>query len=189
MTEAEALEQLVLTPGERAGGLTVDRVMFTMDWTGEEEPGELAAFLAGRLRAFGADPTGVDAEAEAVRREAENDPTLCRGDLPVRQLDRLAELLAEIGWALLVWDSGTDAYEVLVAPAGGPEPTALTYQGLPVRPWGSEPDTRLVSLDCPGCAEMRVWELSPTETLADEHCDCGAPLFDVEGRPLVPLHD
>ncbi|MFE4976271.1 hypothetical protein ACFRAR_29730 [Kitasatospora sp. NPDC056651] len=192
MTEAEALEKLehlVLTPGERAGGVGVDRVMFTMDWSGEDEPGVLAAFVAGRVRAFGAQPTGVD--TDAVRREAEADPALRRGDLPVRQLDHLAGVLAELGCALLVWDSGTDAYEVLVAPAGEHESAGLTYQGLPVRPWGSESDAALVSLDCPGCSQMLVWELPSTETLAGEHCFCGTPLFDAEGRPLpgVTLHD
>ncbi|WP_380282647.1 hypothetical protein [Kitasatospora purpeofusca] len=189
MTELEELEELILTPDERARGVRIDRAMFTLDWAGEDEPGRLAAFVAGRVRAFGAEPTGVD--TDAVRREAEADPALRRGDLPVRQLDHLAGVLADLGCTLMVWDSGTDAYEVLVAPTGDREPTGLTHQGLPVRPWGTEPDGTLVSLNCPSCSQMLVWELPPTETLADEHCDCGAPLFDAAGlpRPGVTLHD
>ncbi|MFE6871800.1 hypothetical protein ACFVFS_35315 [Kitasatospora sp. NPDC057692] len=189
MTEPEELEALVLTPDERARGVQVDRVMFTLDWTGEEEPGLLAAFVADRVRAFGTEPAGVG--TEAVRRAAEADPALRRGDLPVRQLDHLSGVLAELGCTLLVWDSGTDAYEVLVAPGGDHASAGLTHEGLPVRPWGAEPDETLVSLNCPGCSQMLVWQLPPNETLADEHCDCGTPLFDAAGLPLpgVTLDD
>ncbi|MGW3078327.1 hypothetical protein [Kitasatospora sp. NPDC001132] len=190
----DEVEELFLTPGERARGVGVDSVMFTMDWTGEDHPGGLAAFAADRVRAFGAEPTGVDTEAVdcvAVDRVAENDPTLRRGDLPVRRLDHLAAVLAELGFTLAVWDNGTDTYELLIAPTGEREPTGLLYQGLPVRPWGSEPEAALVSLNCPNCSQMLVWELPPTENLADEHCDCGTALFDATGSPLpgVRLHD
>nr|BFD89427.1 hypothetical protein KitaXyl93_07870 [Kitasatospora sp. Xyl93] len=193
MTE---LAELVLTPDERARGVRVDRVVFTMDWTGEDRPGRLAEFVAGRVRAFGAEPTGVD--TDAVHRAAADDPTLRRGDLPARQLDHLADVLAELGYTLLVREGGTDAYELLVAPTGGHEPAGLTHEGLPVRAWGSESEASgaseaatLVSLNCPECAQMLVWELPPAETLAGEHCDCGTALFDAAGRPLpdVTLHD
>ncbi|MER5354454.1 hypothetical protein ABT093_29500 [Kitasatospora sp. NPDC002551] len=185
MTE---LEELVLTPGERNGGARVEDVVFTMDWTGEEEPGELAAFVAGRVRAFGAEPAGVG--TDAVRQAAEADPAPGRGDLPVRQLDHLSGVLAPLGFTLLLWHSGTDAYEVLVAPAGEGEPSGLTHEDLPVRAWGARAEENLVSLTCPGCEDMLVWELPPTETLADEKCDCGTALFDAEGSPLpgVTLH-
>ncbi|MFD4657149.1 hypothetical protein ACFWP2_16150 [Kitasatospora sp. NPDC058444] len=188
LEKPEKLEELVLTPDERARGVQVDRVVFTMDWTGEDHPGQLAAFVAGRLRAFGTEPAGID--TDAVRRAAEDDPTLRRGDLPVRQLDHLSAALADLGGTLLVWESGTDAYELLVALTGGREPAGLLHEGLPVRPWGSEPEQTLVSLNCPDCSQMLVWELPPTETLADEHCDCGTALFDAEGHPLpnVTLH-
>ncbi|MFE2110111.1 hypothetical protein ACFXAF_30195 [Kitasatospora sp. NPDC059463] len=183
------LGELVLTPDERARGTAVDSVMFTMDWTGEEEPGRLADFVAARVRAFGVEPVGVD--TEAVRRAAEADPALRRGDLPVRQLDHLAGVLADLGCTLLVWESGTDAYELLVAPAGEREPAGLTHEDLPVRAWGAESGTRLVGLDCPGCAQTLFWELPPEETLAGESCACGAALFDAAGLPLpgVTLHD
>ncbi|MEU5945843.1 hypothetical protein ABZ793_09815 [Micromonospora sp. NPDC047465] len=183
------LEELVLTPGERVRGVRVDSVMFTMDWTGEDYPGQLAAFVAGRVRAFGAEPTDVD--TNVLYHAAEADPTLCRGDFPVRQLDHLSGVLADLGCTLVVWDNGTDTYEVLVALTGERELTGLMHQGLPVRAWGSEPEETLVSLDCPNCSEMLVWQLSATQTLADERCDCGAALFDATGRPLpnVTLHD
>ncbi|WP_328338884.1 hypothetical protein [Micromonospora sp. NBC_00421] len=186
MTE---LEELVLTPDERARRVRVEDVMFGMDWTGEEHPGQLAAFVAGRVLAFGAAPTDVD--TTVVYRAAEADPTLRRGDFPVRQLDHLAGVLADLGCTLMVWDNGTDTYEVLVAPTGGRELTGLTHQGLPVRAWNSPPEETAVSLDCPNCAEMLIWQLSATQTLADERCDCGAALFDATGRPLpdVTLHD
>ncbi|MGW2181512.1 hypothetical protein ACWCXX_26095 [Streptomyces sp. NPDC001732] len=186
MTE---LEELVLTPGERDRGVLVDSVMFMMDWTGEEYPGQLATFVADRMRAFGVEPTGVD--TDAVHQAAEADPSLRRGDFPVRQLDHLSGVLAELGCTLMVWHNGTDAYEILVGLTGEREPTGLTHEGLPVRAWGSEPEETLVSLDCPGCSTMLVWELPATETLADEHCDCGAALFDAAGHPLphVTLHD
>ncbi|MFJ2895030.1 hypothetical protein ACIO87_09105 [Streptomyces sp. NPDC087218] len=186
MTE---LEELVLTPDERARGVRVDSVLFVMDWTGEDHPGQLAAFVAGRVRAFGADPADVD--TSAVHRAAEADPALRRGDLPVRQLDHLAGVLAGLGCTLVVLDSGTDTYEVMVALTGGREPTGLTHQDVPVRAWGSEPEEALVSLDCPGCSQMLVWELPAGQTLAGEHCDCGAALFDAVGHPLpgVTLHD
>ncbi|MER7708894.1 hypothetical protein ABTX81_39205 [Kitasatospora sp. NPDC097605] len=189
MSEPTTLEELVLTPEERARGVQVDRVMFTMDWTGEDEPGRLAAFVADRVRAFGVEPTGVD--DDAVRRAAEADPAPRRGDLPARQLDHLAGVLADLGCTLAVWESGTDSYEVLVARTGEFEPDGVTHDGLPVRAWGSEPEATLVSLDCPACSRMLVWELPPAETLADEHCECGTALFDAAGRPLpgVTLHD
>ncbi|MFF2745260.1 hypothetical protein ACFVVA_06935 [Kitasatospora sp. NPDC058048] len=188
LEESEELEALVLTPDERARGVRVDRVMFTMDWTGEDHPGQLAAFVAGRVRAFGAEPAGID--TDVVHRAAEDDPTLRRGDVPVRQLDHLAGVLADLGRTLLVRENGTDTYELLVALTGGREPAGLLHEGLPVRAWGSEPEETLVSLNCPDCSQMLVWELPPSETLADEHCDCGAALFDAEGRPLpnVVLH-
>lgn len=189
LTESAELEKLVLTPGERARGVRVDSVMFGMDWTGEEQPGRLAAFVADRVRAFGVEPTDVD--TSVVYQAAEADPTLRRGDFPVRQLDHLSGVLADLGCTLMVWDSGTDAYEVLVALTGEHEPTGLTHEGLPVRAWGSKPEVTLVSLECPDCSQMLVWELPPTETLADEHCDCGTALFDATGQPLprVTLHD
>ncbi|MFF2012797.1 hypothetical protein ACFVWY_27490 [Streptomyces sp. NPDC058195] len=189
MTE---LEELVLTPDERAEGGRVGQVTFTMDWTGEDDPGQLAAFVADRVRAFGAEPTDVD--TDAVRDAAEADPALRRGDLPVRQLDHLSEVLSRLGCTLMTHDNGTDTYEVLVALTGEREPAelaGLTHQGLPVRVWGSQPDVLLVSLNCPDCAEMLVWEVPTTETLADERCACGTALFDATGRPLphVTLHD
>ncbi|MEE1736621.1 hypothetical protein [Streptomyces sp. BE147] len=186
MTE---LEELVLTPAERAQGVGVDRVMFSMDWSGEEVPGRLAAFAAGRVRAFGSEPT--DIETDVVHRAAESDPTLRRGDVPVRQLDHLSGVLARLGCTLMVLDSGTDTYEVLVAPTGERELTGLRYEDLPVRAWGSAPEETLVSLDCPNCSQMVVWQLPASQTLADEHCPCGTALFDAAGHPLpnVTLHD
>ncbi|MFF2898241.1 hypothetical protein [Streptomyces sp. NPDC057966] len=189
MTE---LEELVLTPDERARGARVDSVVFEMDWTGEESPGRLAEFVAGRVRALGVEPTGVD--TDALHRAAESDPTLRRGDFPVRQLDHLSRVLADLGCTLLACHNGTDTYEVLVALTGECEPTwptGLTHQGLPVRAWGSEPEETLVSLNCPNCSSMLVWELPANQTLADERCDCGTALFDAAGLPLpdVTLHD
>ncbi|MEW1547916.1 hypothetical protein [Streptomyces tsukubensis] len=189
MTE---LEELVLTPGERARGVDADSVVFSMDWTGEESPGELASFVADRVRSLGADPADVD--TSAVHGAAEDGPAPERGDLPVRQLDHLSGVLARFGCTLLVRDTGTDTYELLVALTGGREPAGLTHHGLPVRAWGSPSDTALISLDCPNCGDMLVWELPTAEAdraLAGECCDCGAALFDAAGRPLpeVTLHD
>ncbi|MFI8437338.1 hypothetical protein ACIGJO_27070 [Streptomyces sp. NPDC079020] len=183
------LEELVLTPGERAQGVRVDSVMFTMDWSGEDHPGQLAAFAADRVRTFGSEPTGVD--TDAVYQAAEDDPTLRRGDFPVRQLNHLSGVLAHLGCTLMVRDNGTDMYEVLVALTGERALTGLTYEGLPVRAWDSEPEETLISLNCPDCSQMLVWELPASQTLADEHCDCGTALFDASGHPLpnVTLHD
>ncbi|MEV4772744.1 hypothetical protein [Micromonospora humida] len=189
MTVVTELADLALTPDERARGIGVDSVLFVMDWTGEEEPGALAAFVAGRVRAFGAQPDGVD--TDVVQRAAEADPTLGRGDLPIRQLDHLSGALAPLGFTLAVHDDGTDSYPVLVLRTGGQPPTGLTHQGRPVRDWASPSTETLVSLDCPGCGAMLVWQLPATGSLADEHCDCGTALFDATGRPLpdVTLHD
>ncbi|MFE1907670.1 hypothetical protein ACFW96_28945 [Streptomyces gardneri] len=183
------LEELVLSPAERARGVDAGSVMFSMDWAGEDYPGQLAGFLAGRVRALGAEPADVD--TSVVDRAAGTDPTLRRGDVPVRQLDHLSGVLADIRCTLMVWENGTDTYEVLVALTGGRELTGLMHQGFPVRAWGSEPEVALVSLDCPDCSQMLVWELSADQTLAEVHCDCGAALFDATGRPLshVTLHE
>ncbi|MBD0709559.1 MULTISPECIES: hypothetical protein [unclassified Streptomyces] len=188
MTNPEAL---VLTAGERAREVPVGRVVFTMDWTGEEEPGDLAEFVAGRLRAFGTEPTGVD--TDGVRRAAESDPTPARGDLPVRQLDHLAEVLAGLGHTLAVWETGTDAYEILVLPTGEdelPDPGGLSHEGFPIRPWGAASAGNLIGLDCPHCSTPQIWDPPPGETLADERCDCGTVLFDSTGQPLphVTVH-
>ncbi|MCX5265789.1 hypothetical protein [Streptomyces sp. NBC_00199] len=186
MTE---LEELVLTSGERARGVRVDSVMFGMDWTGEDYPGQLAAFVASRVRAFGAEPTDVD--TNVVYHAAEADPTLRHGDFPVRQLDHLSGVLTNLGCTLAVWENGTDTYEVLVALTGERELTGLMHQNLPVRAWDSEPEETLVVLDCPNCSETLFWQLPATQTLADERCDCGAALFDATGCPLpnVTLHE
>ncbi|WKU06794.1 hypothetical protein [Micromonospora sp. HUAS LYJ1] len=189
MTGVMELAELVLTPDERARGVGVDSVLFTMDWAGEEQPGGLAAFVAGRVRAFGAQPADVD--TGVVRQAAEADPTLGRGDLPIRQLDHLSGVLAPLGFTLAVRDDGTDSYPVLVLLTGGQPPSGLTHRGRPVRAWGATPDETPVSLDCPHCGALLVWQLPATESLAGEHCDCGAALFDAAGRPLpdVTLHD
>ncbi|MFJ8687801.1 hypothetical protein [Micromonospora wenchangensis] len=189
MTVVTELADLALTPDERARGTGVDSMLFVMDWAGEETPGDLAAFVAGRVRAFGAQPAGVD--TDAVRRAAEADPTLGRGDLPIRQLDHLSGVLTPLGFTLAVCDDGTDSYPVLVLRTGGQPPTGLTHEGRPVRAWGSPPDETLVSLDCPHCGAMLVWHLQAAESLAGEHCDCGGALFDATGHPLpgVTLHD
>lgn len=188
MTAVTELEELVLTPGERARGAMVDRVMFSMDWSGEDYPGRLAAFVADRVRAFEVEPTDVD--TDVVYAAAEADPTLRRGDFPVRQLDHLAGVLARLGCAIVLWETGTDTYEILVALTGEREPTGLTYKDLPVRAWGSEPEETLVSLDCPNCSRLQVWQLPAAQTLADERCECGVVLFDATGLPLphVTLH-
>ncbi|MFE0643338.1 hypothetical protein ACFW2Y_17235 [Streptomyces sp. NPDC058877] len=188
LEELEGLEELVLSPGERARGVHVDSVMFRMDWSGEDRPGQLAAFAAGRVRAFGVEPTDVD--TTVVYRAAETELSLHRGDLLVRQLDHLSGVLADLRCTLMVRENGTDTYEVLVALTDGREPTGLMHEGFPVRAWGSEPEETLVSLDCPNCSQMLVWELPADQTLADERCDCGAALFDAAGRPLlhVTLH-
>ncbi|MYU23231.1 hypothetical protein [Streptomyces sp. SID8352] len=183
------LTELVLTPGERARGLRTDDVVFSMDWSGEEHPGQLAEFVAGRVRAFGIPPEGVGA---ALPRPAgaDADPPR-RGDVPVRQLDHLAGALVPLGCALLTRDDGTDTYAILVARTADPEPGGLTHRGLPVRAWTARAGETLVSLDCPDCSSLLVWELPAGETPAGEHCDCGTPLFDADGRPLprVTLHD
>ncbi|MBN0042701.1 hypothetical protein JS756_00960 [Streptomyces actuosus] len=100
-------------------------------------------------------------------------------------------MLANLGCTLVVRDNGTDTYEVLVALTGERELIGLMHQGLPVRAWDAEAEVTPVSLDCPNCSEMLVRQLSATQTLDDEHCDCGAALFDATGRPLpnVTLHD
>lgn len=72
MLAVTELEELVLTPGERARGVRADSVVFEMDWTGEEYPGRLAEFVAGRVRALGVEPAGVD--TDAAYRAAESDP-------------------------------------------------------------------------------------------------------------------
>ncbi|MFI1828129.1 hypothetical protein ACH41E_17015 [Streptomyces sp. NPDC020412] len=185
MTE---LEELVLTPGELARGVRVENVLFGMDWTGEDDPGQLAAFVARRVRAFGLEPVGVD--TDDLYRAAEGEPTPGRGDFPVRLLDHLSGVVARLGCTLMVWDTGTDTYEVLVALTGGDEPAGLMHEDAPVRAWGAEPEETLVSLDCPSCSQLLVWQVPTIETLADESCDCGAVLFDAAGRPLpeVILH-
>ncbi|MFF8840316.1 hypothetical protein [Streptomyces sp. NPDC015130] len=183
------LGELVLSPGERVRGVDVGSVMFSLDWAGEDYPGRLAAFVASRVRALGAESADID--TSVVDRAAETDPPVRRGDVPVRQLDQLSGVLADLRCTLMVWENGIDTYEVLVALTGESELTGLMHQGFPVRAWGSEPEVALVSLDCPDCSQMLVWELSADQTLADERCDCGAVLFDATGRPLphVTLHD
>ncbi|WP_431924899.1 hypothetical protein [Micromonospora wenchangensis] len=68
MTVVTELADLTLTPDERARGIGVDSALFVMDWTGEEDPGGLAAFVAGRVRAFGAQPGGSGPSGTAGRR-------------------------------------------------------------------------------------------------------------------------
>lgn len=149
-----------------------------VDWSGEEHDGQVAAFVSGRLRAL-----GVDAELDTTAVYAV--PGLGRGEAVPRVLDHLAVQVAEHGRTLAVRDQGDDAYHVLVLDAG-------EDAVAPVRPWGAEVpgSPTLVSLDCPHCGAMQVWELPAGESLADEACDCGEPLFDADARPLpgVVLH-
>ncbi|WP_018351600.1 hypothetical protein [Longispora albida] len=184
MTE---LDFLVLTAAERAQGASLSSVTFSMDWTGEEYPGQLAAFAASRVRATGAQP----ADDVFALPEAPDDPAPGRGDYPVRQLDHLAGALETLGCTLLLHDTGTDTYELLIALTSGDDLTGLAHEGSPVRAWGSDTGITLVSLDCPGCSDMLVWELPSAETLAGERCSCGAALFDTDGSPMpgVVLHD
>ncbi len=149
-----------------------------VDWSGEDHEGEIAAFVSARLRAL-----GVEVDLDTA--EVYDEPGLGRGDIVPRVLDHLAPQVAEHGRTLAVRDVGDDAYHVLVLDSG-------EEAQAPVRAWGAQDPGggSLVSLDCPRCDAMQVWDLPPGETLAGEVCDCGEPLFDADARPLpgVVLH-
>ncbi|WP_377323460.1 hypothetical protein ACFJIY_02225 [Pimelobacter simplex] len=154
--------------------------VLVVDWSGEEHEGQLAAFVAGRLRALGVGAGGDGAgDLDLGSGPAYDDPAARRGDVVPRVLDHLAERVRAHGRTLAVRDEGDDAYHVLVLDAGEvPHP--------PVRAWGAPAGAGggLVSLTCPACGSMQVWDLPPGETLAGEACDCGTPLFDDDARPL-----
>lgn len=149
--------------------------VLVVDWSGEEHRGQLAAFVAGRLRDL-----GVRGDLDLGSGPAYDDPAARRGDVVPRVLDHLAEQVRAHGRTLAVRDHGDDAYHVLVLDAG-------EIASPPVRAWGAPADEGgggLVSLTCPACGSMQVWDLPPGETLAGEACDCGTPLFDDDARPL-----
>lgn len=181
------LDQLVLTADERARGRRLDEVVLCLDWSGEEEPGQLARHIAARVRAFGKPTDGLDA-AEVYA--TANDPSLGRGEFLVRLLDHLTEAASDLGFTVVSVGTGSDEYQIMVAATSDPaDLDGLTYAGCPVGGWGAN-GTTLVSLTCPHCDAMQVWDLPTGESLADEACDCGTPLFDGDARPLpgVVLH-
>ncbi|MFE0604388.1 hypothetical protein ACFW2T_24390 [Streptomyces sp. NPDC058892] len=152
-----------------------------MDWTGEDHRGQVAAFAADRVRAFGVEPTGVD--TDAVYEAAEGDTTLARGDFPIRQLDHLSGVLTRLGFTLTLRENGSDTYELLVARATAEgTPTGLEHRGCAVRTWDSRAAEVWAGVNCPHCSTWQMWLIS--EDVADGHCDCGARLFDASGAPL-----
>ncbi|MFM1728778.1 hypothetical protein ABI214_25225 [Prescottella soli] len=90
--------------------LIQDGVLLSVDWSGEEWPGQISQFVAGRVEAFGKDRAVVAAAESAAREAAGAD--LERGEHVPAILRAVDDALARAGLALGELRCGDDTYRV-----------------------------------------------------------------------------
>lgn len=163
---------------------------FVVDWSGEEEPGDIARFAQRRAAALGLSPFAwTPAQQEAATNDA------ARGDAVPRLLATVNEALRAVGGALSQIETGADYYELLVTREADAEALrALTIDDQrivaveAVTPAAAAPvRERLITVVCPTCGEMNVWQLpvpGPEMDDGDTCSSCDRAFFTPEGDAL-----
>ena len=175
---AAAERGFVLDADDVVDSLIREGVLLPVDWSGEDRPGQIAQFVAGREAAFGKDHAVVAAVESAAREAAGADVE--RGEHVPAILRAVDDALASAGLALGELRSGDDTYRVGV----------MRRTKASSRVWGLDrpsPET-LYTIVCP-CGDMNVWQIPKTEAKpVDGECDsCGLNLFDPAGNPVVSM--
>ncbi|WP_402844636.1 hypothetical protein [Microbacterium sp. GXS0129] len=160
---------------------------FVLDWTGEDEPGDIARFAQQRATVLGlAEFVWAPAQQEAAT------ATAARGDAVPRLLVAVNEALGTVGGALSQVETGADHYELLVTRLTDAEALrALTVDGqriVPVAPAADAPvRERLVTVVCPTCGAMNMWQLpvpGPDMDDGDTCSSCDRAFFTPDGDAL-----
>ncbi|WP_072842993.1 DUF6630 family protein [Rhodococcus tukisamuensis] len=176
---AAAERGFVFDVDDLVDSLIREGVLLPVDWSGEDQPGQVAQFVAGRVAAFGKADRAVVAAVESAAREAAG-ADLERGEHVPAILRAVDDALAGMGLALGELRSGDDTYRVGV----------MRRTRASSRAWGLDrpsPEV-LYTIVCP-CGGMNVWQLPKTEAKpVDGECDsCGLNLFDPAGTPIVSM--
>jgi hypothetical protein len=175
---ATAERGFVLDVDDVVDSLIREGVLLQIDWSGEDRPGQVVQFVAGRVAAFGKD-SGIVAAVESAAVEAVG-ADMERGEHVPALLRAVDDALAVAGLALGELRSGDDTYRVGV----------MRRTRASSRAWGVDrPSPELLyTVVCP-CGAMNVWQLPRTEAKpADGECDsCGLNLFDSAGTPIVSM--
>ncbi|EME21375.1 DUF6630 family protein [Rhodococcus triatomae] len=153
-------------------------ILLPVDWSGEDRPGHVAQFVAGRVAAFGKGGALVAAVESAAGDAAA--AVSDRGEQVPAILRAVDGALAGAGLALGELRSGDDTYRIGV----------MRRTRASSRAWGLDrpsPEV-LYTIVCP-CGGMNVWQLPEAEGKpGDGECDsCGLNLFDPAGTPIVPM--
>ncbi|MFK4791170.1 hypothetical protein [Microbacterium sp. ZW T5_56] len=161
---------------------------FVVDWSGEDEPGDIARFAQRRADALGLGtfvwtPTQQDAATSGA----------ARGDAVPRLMTAVDEALRAVGGALSQIETGADSYELLVTRETDAEAlrelTIDNQRVIPVAPPAGEAAVRerLVTVVCPTCGAMNVWQLpvpGPEMDDGDTCSSCDRAFFTPEGDAL-----
>lgn len=149
-----------------------------IDWSGEDEPGQIVRFVVHRLDAFGVGPGTADAVRSAAATAAEADPE--RGEHVPAILRAIDAALEGTRVAIGELRRGDDAYVIGV----------MRRSDTSLEAWGLDRPVheRLYVIDCP-CGGMNVWQLPSESPKPDEgECDsCGRDLFDSSGASIFPM--
>jgi len=87
--------------------------LLTLDWTGEDEPGELEAFVQKRLIALNA--SSMTFNFIKTWEETLNWDDLERGDYVIEKLKRVDFELRKNGYVIAIYDLGWDSYSIFIA--------------------------------------------------------------------------
>lgn len=164
---------------------------FVVDWSGEEEPGDIAGFAQRRAAALGLAPfIWTPAQQEGSTSDA------ARGGAVPRLLSAVNEALRTVGGALSQIETGGDYYELLVTREDDAEALrALTIDDQRVvavesvtSPAAAAPvRERLITVVCPTCGDTNVWQLpvpGPEMDDGDTCSSCDRAFFTPEGDAL-----
>ncbi|WP_433675121.1 DUF6630 family protein [Microbacterium gorillae] len=161
---------------------------FVVDWSGEDEPGDIARFAQRRAEALGLGTFDWTAEQQEAATSA-----AVRGDAVPQLLAAVDAALRVVGGALSQIETGADYYELLVTREADAEALrALTIDGqriVPVAPIaaGAPVRERLITVVCPTCGAMNVWQLpvpGPEMDDGDTCSSCDRAFFTPEGDAL-----
>jgi hypothetical protein len=167
-----------LSSSDPVGDLIERGLVEVVDWSGEDEPGQIAQFVSRRLDAFGIRSEVQDAVRAAAAAAVEAD--LERGEHIPAILGAIDDALQATDVAIGELRRGDDSYVLGVMQRSAASRDA----------WGLGRPTRelFYVIDCP-CGGMNMWQLPSDEPKPDEgECEsCDRPLFDSSGAPLFPM--
>lgn len=169
---------VALGTGDPESGLIDRGLVEVVDWSGEDEPGQIAQFVVRRLDAFGIAPDTADAVRTAAA--AAVDVDLDRGEHVPAILSAIDAVLEGTAVAIGELRRGDDTYVIGVMRRTDASREAWGLDGA-----GQE---LLYMIDCP-CGGMNMWQLPSESPKPDEgECDfCGRALFDSSGVPIFPM--